>query len=254
MRTPLWLLPNVLSLDAPVIAVLWQSFFAAVFGTPVTISARVSLGLAVWAIYIADRLLDVGKAGAPVATARHRFHLKHRIGMRRLLAGVVVSAIAVVLLQVRPVVVQAGLALSAAVTVYLYCVHRGYLSSGKEFLVALLFTAGTLVAPLARSDRDLPLLTAGGAFFIACLANTVLIEAVESSTPPVASIRVLIGIAVALLWPDVGSRAVTAAALLSLSALGVLYVRRDRLSVDAFRVLADTAMLSPVPVWLAIRV
>ena len=64
MRTPLWLLPNVLSLDAPVIAVVWQSFFAAVFGTPITIAARVSLGLAVWAIYIADRLLDVGKADA----------------------------------------------------------------------------------------------------------------------------------------------------------------------------------------------
>jgi hypothetical protein len=253
MRTPWWLLPNVLSLDAPVIAVLWQGFFAAMFETPITLAARVSLGLAVWAIYIADRLLDVRRAGTPIATARHRFHQDHRVAMRRLLGVLVVCAVPVVLLQVRPAVFYAGLVISVAVGVYLYGVHRGYLQNGKEFTVAFLFCAGTILAPLARADRKGSLLVGAAAFFVACAANTTLIEATESSLPPRVNVGVLIAIVLFLLCADAASRPVTIAASLSILALASLHAQRERVSSGAFRVLADAALLSPVPIWLVWR-
>jgi hypothetical protein len=181
MRIPFWLLPNVLSLDAPAIALLWQGFFVAVFQAPVTWSARLTLGFTVWAIYISDRLLDTCKPqGDVLTTARHAFHRQHPVAMRWLLATAVVCATLLAWLQVRPMVFQGGIALSGAVVLYFVAVHLGYLPRGKELAVALLFSAGTILAPLARTERKTPLLIAGVAFCIACLANTVLIEAVES--------------------------------------------------------------------------
>src|SRR5688572_15126780 len=106
MGTPIWLLPNVLSLDAPVIAVLWQGFLVAVFDTPITLAARVSLGLAVWAIYIADRLLDTREPQAGATTARHAFHSRHRLSMSWLLAAVILFASWAALFQVRLAVLQ----------------------------------------------------------------------------------------------------------------------------------------------------
>lgn len=56
---PAWLLPNLLSLDAPLVAVCWQALLAADTGLALRPAAQVALGLTVWLIYIVDRLLDV---------------------------------------------------------------------------------------------------------------------------------------------------------------------------------------------------
>ena len=53
---PLWLWPNLLSLDAPLVAVLWQGFLAYRFSLPLRPAGRLVLGLTVWAIYFLDRL------------------------------------------------------------------------------------------------------------------------------------------------------------------------------------------------------
>ena len=47
----LWLWPNLLSLDAPVVAVLWQFLFARCFQAPVDALAALLLLLTVWLIY-----------------------------------------------------------------------------------------------------------------------------------------------------------------------------------------------------------
>jgi hypothetical protein len=156
------------------------------------------------------------------------------------------------LLQVRPIVFRGGIGLLTAVGVYLLAVHLGYLPKGKEFVVALLFSAGTVLAPLARADRKTPVLIAGVAFCVACLANTTLIEAVESRIHQKrrAGLALLALIGLALFYSHPGSRLVTLAAALSVLALMELYRRRYYVSADAFRVLADTALLSPLPIWL----
>lgn len=80
-RTPLWLWPNLLSLDAPIVAVVWLHMFRKAWGLeyfPVT--AYLALGLSVWAIYAADRLLDLRlrPPGDPALGPRHDFHERHR--------------------------------------------------------------------------------------------------------------------------------------------------------------------------------
>ena len=99
-RKPLWLLPNLLSLDAPLVAMAWLYVFAKTWRLGYhPWEAYASLGLAVWIIYVLDRLLDASLAGGTKAELepRHRFHLKHlkffRIAL--LLAGVTVVALVV---------------------------------------------------------------------------------------------------------------------------------------------------------------
>ena len=53
-----WLWPNLLSLDAPVVALLWQILFARCFHARVELLPSILLVLAVWLIYAADRTID----------------------------------------------------------------------------------------------------------------------------------------------------------------------------------------------------
>lgn len=81
LRKPWWLYPNLLSLDAPLVAVAWLYLFAKTWRVDYhPWEAYVSLGLAVWIIYVVDRLLDAsihsGSTGS--LEARHAFHQKHR--------------------------------------------------------------------------------------------------------------------------------------------------------------------------------
>ncbi len=78
---PWWLWPNLLSLDAPLVAVAWLWLMAT------TLSIQIPepwwcygiLAAAVWAIYVIDRLLDGMSVGDPQSiTARHRFYRSRR--------------------------------------------------------------------------------------------------------------------------------------------------------------------------------
>ncbi|CAN5750489.1 hypothetical protein BH11VER1_BH11VER1_29250 [soil metagenome] len=77
-RIPWWLWLNVLSLDAPLVAVLWQWALAQAYGVqmdPVTYS---TLGLTVWLIYVVDRVFDTRSVDENHAlAARHLYYRQH---------------------------------------------------------------------------------------------------------------------------------------------------------------------------------
>src|SRR6202035_5180189 len=98
---PLWLWPNLLSLDAPLIAVLWQGFLAYRFSLPLRPAARLVLGLTVWAIYLLDRLLDARKPAALHEAARHRYYRRHSKLMTALLAIVLGADALIAILWLR---------------------------------------------------------------------------------------------------------------------------------------------------------
>lgn len=77
-RTPWWMWPNLLSLDAPVVAVAWAWMFSKGWGVvSVPWQLWATLGVAVWIIYVLDRLLDVRRSGSPEELdLRHRFHAR----------------------------------------------------------------------------------------------------------------------------------------------------------------------------------
>lgn len=92
-RTPWWLWPHVLSLEAPVVAVLWQAALAHAHGIRLTPLLNAGLALACWVIYVLDRTLDtLGVKDVAELDVRHAFYHRHR---HVLLLGVVPAAMVV---------------------------------------------------------------------------------------------------------------------------------------------------------------
>ena len=81
VNRPWWIWPNLLGIDAPTVAVLWQYFFACNFSLKIPTSNYLTLFLVVWVIYSVDRLLDARMLKRPEkASLRHLFyHSNYRI-------------------------------------------------------------------------------------------------------------------------------------------------------------------------------
>lgn len=243
---PWWLWPNLLSLDAPAVAVVWQLFLAAEANVDVPLAAAVVLGLVVWGVYLADRSLDAVRGCAD--SDRHRFAAKHpslQIG----LGGTAFLAAGILALIGLP---QRYLAVGATVATvtgaYLLAVHtsRHWLGAGaKELSVGVVFAAGVSVPLAAEAGSPhfwLPVIVA---FAGLCALNCLLIARWEE--PAVTAPRwafALAGLAVCAALaapPDV-----ILAVALSAAALTLLHFGRRAVSVRAARVLADVALLSPL--------
>jgi hypothetical protein len=267
-----------LSLDAPLVAVLWQGFVAACFHLSLAWPARATLALAVWAVYIGDRLLDTAKEPAAGSSPRHRFHNDHRRLMTGVLVVVLGCAAGLSLLQVRPALFHAGVLIAALVLAYMVAVHKPSSGAGmreslwrvsKEAVVAVLFTCGTILAPWLRSESKGSIFLAASALFLVFWANTSLIEMIEwrrlrasSGQPPHASTVSLIenyklfavafvGYTAALFFfhSQDNLRWFLLAPLIATLALYLLAQVERRLSPTASRVFADAALLSPIVVW-----
>jgi hypothetical protein len=265
-RQPWWLLPNLLSLDAPIVALAWQYLLEVSFHSQTDWFGRAALALAVWAIYLLDRLLDTRRPPESTEALRHRFVRDHRSAMLVLLA-IALTAGAISIINASAVLVFSGSLLSAAVLLYLFCVHRGMLPLPKEQAVSILFATGVALAPLAAGSHMAAIATAALPLSFLCLANTAAIEHFEWSRlhhparpAPHAFTRwiaerylafclvvtAMCGLGVFCTSIDELRLplAYSAAAMLALS---VLHVARNHLSTEAFRVLADAALLSPLP-------
>ena len=157
--TRFWLWFNLLSLDAPLIAVLWQALFARCFDAPVHLAAFAALALAVWFIYVSDRLLDALRKN-DASAARHRFYRQYW----NVFAGAAVSALFAlgwVCAKLNPMVLRNGLVMLAAILAYFAMVHvipeniKKFWP--KELAVAVLFALGTcrdMDADSAAASRD----------------------------------------------------------------------------------------------------
>jgi hypothetical protein len=265
-RQPWWLLPNLLSLDAPIVALAWQHVLGISFHTETDWFGRAALALAVWAIYLLDRLLDTRRPVEHTEALRHRFARNHRSAMLVLLTAALAAGL-ISVINAPAALILNGSVLSAVVLVYLICVHRGMLPVPKEQAVSILFATGVALAPLADGSHLSAIAIAALPLFFLCLANTAAIEHFEwsrlhhrSSPAPHALTRwiaerylafclgvtVICGLGAMCTSVDELRLplAYSAAAMLALS---VLHVARNRLSTEAFRVLADAALLSPLP-------
>jgi hypothetical protein len=120
VRPPLWLWFNLLSLDAPLIALVCQDFLARCYPTLLRPTGRGALGLTVWAIYLADRLLDVRHPASAIESMRHRFYRQHRGYVIALLALIVCADALLTTLWLRPAVFDEGLLLTGCVV----CIWR----------------------------------------------------------------------------------------------------------------------------------
>jgi hypothetical protein len=265
-RQPWWLLPNLLSLDAPIVALAWQHLLMVSFHTETDWFGRAGLALAVWAIYLLDRLLDTRRPEESMEAARHRFTRHHRRIMSILLATAVTGGV-ISIINAPMVLIVNGLLLSAAVLGYLIGVQIGMLPLPKEHAISILFATGVALGPLASGSHLAAILVATMPLSFLCLANTAAIEQVEWSRlahyarpAPHAGTRwiaerYLAFCLIVTLVCGLGAvctgidelrlpLAYSAAAMLALS---LLHIARHRMSTELFRVLADAALLSPLP-------
>jgi 4-hydroxybenzoate polyprenyltransferase len=166
-------------LDVAFGAIISSLFFAKVYGTSPSLISLFSLGLTVWLIYTADRLLDVWDAKGEVSSERHRFHKKNQ----NLLVGflIITTIIDSGLIFFMPVlIIKRGLFLSLVVIGYV--LFRRNLSVFKEFFVAVLYTAGVIlpvVPSVLMSPYELmPLLQ----FFLIALLNLIIFSWYEKES------------------------------------------------------------------------
>lgn len=270
-RAPVWLWPNLLSLDAPLVAVGWEILAVRSYGERVSPAATLTLALAVWLIYVADRIFDALKSTTTEGlAARHRFYRAHwRAFVPALAAGVPLGAW-LAWTRLDAATFRHGLWLLGAVAIYFGAVHLvppHWLTIPKELAVAALFAAGCFL-PAWQGNKvpGLEMILAWMLFVLVCWINSALIEhtewkrlrrferdaphawsAVVGNHPVAAAAAVaLAAVLLAPLSAENQPQALLLATVLAALGLAMLAVRKNRISANAVRVLADFALLSPV--------
>jgi hypothetical protein len=252
---PWWLWPNLLSLDAPAVAVTWQVFLASVAGVAVPLAASAVLALVVWAAYLIDRALDA-RRGAN-ASERHRVAGRNPRLWGVGAGGALVAAAVLAVVALPVASLYAGAAVAAATAGYFAAVHlfraSNLLDRGvKELSVGVVFAAGVAIPLLADAEPVPEWLPGAVAFAALCWLNCTLISVWEADAEhgPPQWLALAAGLAAFVAALD-SPAPVLVAVLVSLAALTLLHAIHSRISVRAARVLADVVLLSPilVAVW-----
>ena len=266
-----WLWPNILSLDAPIVAILWQLLAARCLGLALSPYEILLLGAAIWLIYAGDHVLDALRSSpCDKESPRRRFY---RRNIRKFAITVLMAALAMAPLAHRllaPAMFRAGLWLAAWVGLYFALIHlvpldwRGRWP--REFAVAIFFTVGTFLAIwIAAAGKVGRIAAPATLFLLLCWVNCCAIEfwesarsddapAIHASTRWLAMHSSLVAIFIALLsvileFASLLPAGFFVAALLSGAALYALTTLRSRVSTDFLRVAADLALCTPALVF-----
>ncbi|MFT5633762.1 MAG: hypothetical protein ACI9SQ_001485 [Rubritalea sp.] len=158
-RPPFWLLPNLLSLDAPLVAVVWMWILAKSMRVVyVDNHAYWLLAGAVWSIYVLDRILDVRRDQGPVEemSARHRFHWKYWKILLPIVIGVVIYCGYSAFNIASAALLTAGISGVGMVFIYILARNfdKGEVAYAKNFIAAMTFSFG-VAAPIVVESVQL---------------------------------------------------------------------------------------------------
>lgn len=275
-RRPIWLWPNLLSLDAPLVALGWFMVFREIWLVRYHYSTLPwLLVVVVWCIYVADRLIDerMAEMGSGRDTARHEFHRKYRKPFTFALLFGVVASIVLLNLQARGLWTHGVFVLVPVVAYFSISFFDGGqgVSYLKNVLAGLSFAYGTAVGVHLHSQEShiLHLLLSPEVLFFAalCMLNMTSIDHWEASRDTdnpedkeiyklVLTVLLFILFAFALVMRGVAEKhslpiqeAFYTAIMVGAGAHALLNLLRSRFSLNALRVLADVAMLLPLPVF-----
>ena len=150
-NVPWWLWPHVLSLEAPLVAVLWQMLLAHVHRVALMPGTTSGLALAVWLVYVTDRVFDSWKKGGAATDLRHAWYARHRRLVTFVLMPAALIALAwTALWQIPEGLLWQCLSLAMLVVVYLASFPaRGHrlLMSALGDLAGIVVLLGIFVLP-----------------------------------------------------------------------------------------------------------
>ncbi len=270
---PLWAWPTALSLDAPLVAIVWQRLFHKVFGLSLSFWQMASLFITVWLIYSADRLLDSRKLDLGKShTLRHAFYAHQQQLLVKIWIFIFLINASICLYFLNTLLITIGLITLALILIYGLAVHRftNFIQFSKELQVGFLFAIGCSLVTWSQGINSgfslLPLFGATLVFACLCTFNCLLIALAEQrldklqnqlsfATQAILSQRYLslvlfgfVGLGLGLsLWLQ---NSFYVAVLLAAFGLWLLSINVHRLDSELLRVLADVVLLSPIVIWM----
>ena len=169
----MWLWPNLLSLDAPLVALLWQLLFIRCFHASAGSEASQLLPSfllvsAVWLIYTADRALDAWRGAG--MRPRHEFYRRHWRAVLPVWTLVFAATVWLAWTGLPRQLFERGVWLGAAVLVYFAAVHSTHWRWPKEAAVAVIFALGASLAAWTRVETRADVVTV--ILFPACAGST----------------------------------------------------------------------------------
>jgi hypothetical protein len=271
-----WAWLHLLSLDAPLVGVVWQLLFAKALRVHLAPVVNLVTALVIWLIYVADRILDSCRTEDGAGEAlRHRFYRAHRMAFLPAFFTVLLVAGWMAYADLGFKTWRDGLLLAAIVGGYFAIVHLLGGSAQKwfpkEIAVAILFGLGTFMPVGVRAQQlHLRFLLPFLLFLLVLWMNTLIIEYSEwvmlrrRDTDRPHESTILVGRHLATFGAAVGVLALCAMAGrwfplvrpillaegLSALGLGMLGWQWRRISSYAVRITADVLLLTPLLLFL----
>ena len=303
-QNPPWLLPNLLSIDAPLVAVAWMWMLARALRVEyIQTAAWIVLPTSIWCVYVLDRLIDGWRhPEVRKSSPRHLFHWRWRwvLLTAALIAGGVSIYYAMFVLSRS--IFSAGLVAALLCGLYfgLALIDRGEVPYVKNLLAGMIFAMGIGIpvnaanATLLVTDLNdviyafkhtgpvdaawnfgrMVLSTIIVIFFhcrevwvfgLLCMMNITAIdlwEKADASQDENTAYRheqtltmgliILAGgsLVFAAMYADEYSKPFFYAVMVAAATLQIINHYRDRFSINSLRVLADAALLVPIPIFL----
>lgn len=274
-QTPWWLWPNLLNLDSPILALIWQEQFARIAGVNLTISERILLFCCTWLIYCADRMLDVLKSNTKAETGRHKIHQKGQRVWIVISAILLITALFLAFNHLNNLAWMAGGIVFGLTTIHFAATHWLPILRiriwPKEWHVGIVFSMGCALQvwslkPDAWLNLILPTLSFGALCAISCSHITVWEVVTADRHNSDSLINAHYRFVNRLSWFDIGlgvlclvlavifnpteiQKAFIAVAI-SAFALAWIHDRHNQFSTNLLRTFADIGLYTPILLFL----
>lgn len=249
-KTQFYQWPNILAIDAALIAVAWQAALANNTWPATGWAAYIVLGMSVWLTYMADRLFDVNSHPLEaLVSLRHRFAKKHSRLLWRIWCGVLIVNIGIAT-QLTSLQLQKGVLLLGICLIYTFLnqkFSRHFFP--KEICVALIYTGGVVVLVPGTIPLRI-ILSLAWLYWVNCLTIGVREKEIDARMQVHSIASIATGSYLAPIIFGSIPVIVYAAFLVEIPmafcalSLGTLHLLRKRIELEDFRVLADATLLA----------